>query len=183
MNSAHNAMGTLLRSKWCSPTQCQSYAKKNPFTFKTMRKCSCSSCPVPKTVSKQKLEIQLLVSNLLSFWSCCRWCSLSWFLTYFAHTSALSCTRLVCLPVGLNGSIYPMTSFTDWTVFREGTPADCTIFLFSLFFWVKASSCALKFWQCCSAHGSQRESRFRCRDHDVCQQSKTNLKVGSASHF
>lgn len=130
MNSAHNAMGTLLRSKWCSPTQCQSHAKKNPFTFKTMRKCSCSSCPVPKTVSKQKLEIQLLVSHLLSFWSCCRWCSFSWFLTYFAHTSALSCTRLVCLPVGLNGSIYPMTSFTDWTVFREGTPPDCTIFLF-----------------------------------------------------
>lgn len=52
-----------------------------------------------------------------------------------------------------------------------------------LFFWVKASSCALKFWQCCSAHGSQRESRFRCRDHDVCQQSRANLKVGSASHF
>lgn len=54
MNSAHNAMGTLLHSKWCSPTQCQSYAKKNPFTFKTMRKCSCSSCPVPKTVSKKE---------------------------------------------------------------------------------------------------------------------------------
>lgn len=136
MNSAHNKWACYCIQNYVHlTTQCQSYAKKNPFTFKTMSKSSCSSCLAPKTVSKQKLEIQLLVSHLLCFWSCCRWCSLSWFLTYFAHTSALSCTRLVCLPVGLNGSIYPMTSFTDWTVFREGTPADCTIFLFfPLFF-------------------------------------------------
>lgn len=171
MNSAHNAMGTLLHSKWCSPTQCQSYAKKNPFTFKTMRKCSCSSCPVPKTVSKQKLEIQLLVSHLLSF------LIFDLFCTYWAV-------------LGLFASLLAwMDPFILWPhslteLFSEkALQLTAPFSFFPLFFWVKASSCALKFWQCCSAHGSQRESRFRCRDHDVCQQSRANLKVGSASHF
>lgn len=181
MNSAHNAMGTLLHSKWCSPTQCQSYAKKNPFTFKTMRKCSCSSCPVPKTVSKKETRnpttsftppVFLIMLPLMLF-----------FLIF-----DLFCTYWAVL--GLFASLLAwMDPFILWPhslteLFSEkALQLTAPFSFFPLFFWVKASSCALKFWQCCSAHGSQRESRFRCRDHDVCQQSRANLKVGSASHF